>query len=115
MPYFVVIQEQGPSWDDKKQFPWQQEGWDEHSKFMRALVRERFVVLGGPLEKWPPIRDLLVVDAPNEDTARSRLAEEPFMHSGVLKIVELYPWEIHYSLNVCVLSIPMVSYQDGSK
>ena len=115
MPYFVVIQEQGPAWDATKEFPWQQKGWNEHSKFMRTLVNERFIILGGPLKKWPPIRDLLIVDATDEASVRSRLAEEPYMSSGILKIVELYPWEIHYSLNVSVISIPLESSQGGSK
>jgi hypothetical protein len=46
---FVVINEQGSSWDNK--LPMRgQKGIAEHASFMDGLEAERFVVLGGPLK-----------------------------------------------------------------
>ncbi len=92
MPYFVVINEAGPSWDDKRPMR-EQKGWDEHAVFMDALTDERFVILGGPL-KYSRHRAMLILNAPNEEVLRKRLAEDPWMRSGVLRNIEFYPWEV---------------------
>ncbi len=81
MPYFVVINEQGPAWDEKRSMR-DQKGWDEHAVFMEALADEHFVVLGGPL-KYLKHRAMLVLNAPNEVVLR-----------GVLRTLEIYPWEV---------------------
>ena len=46
---FVLRLERGGPWDwscDMRE----QDGWDEHAKFMDDLVDEGFILLGGPLE-----------------------------------------------------------------
>ena len=95
MPLFAAITEDGPRWEEKKGIN-EQRGWDEHYKFMSDSVRERFIILAGPLSNWPKVHALLIVDASNEKAARTRLSEDPFIRSGVLKINELYSWELHY-------------------
>src|SRR2546430_17551464 len=80
MPYFVVINEQGPAWDEKRSMR-DQKGWDEHALFMDGLADEHFVVLGGPL-KYLKHRAMLVLNAPNEVVLRERLAEDPWMRTG---------------------------------
>ncbi len=92
MAHFVVINEQGPGWDDKRVMR-KQKGWAEHATFMDTLEAERFVVLGGPL-KYSKHRAILIVSAPNEQVVRQRLAEDPWMQNGLLKNVDVYPWEI---------------------
>jgi uncharacterized protein YciI len=92
MPFFVVINEQGPSWDNKLPMR-SQKGWTEHASFMDALEAERFVVLGGPL-KYHKHRAMLIVNACDEQDLRKRLAEDPWMRTGVLRSIEIYPWEI---------------------
>ena len=92
MPYFVVINEAGPAWDDKCPMR-EQKGWDEHAVFMDALADEHFVILGGPL-KYSRHRALLICATPNETVLRKRLAEDPWMRTGVLRNIELYPWEV---------------------
>ncbi len=52
----------------------EQEGWDEHARFMDALVDEGFVLLSGPLEG--DREALLIVDAPSEEAVRERLAAD---------------------------------------
>jgi len=93
MTLFVVINEQGPRWNPARTMR-EQEGWDEHAAFMNRLVDERTVVLGGPLPKGAHHRALLVLRAPNEETLRALLAEDPWMRSGILRIGELLPWEL---------------------
>jgi hypothetical protein len=44
---FTVIRTRGAAWDDARGME-QQDDWDAHASFMNALVREGFVVLGGP-------------------------------------------------------------------
>jgi uncharacterized protein YciI len=92
MPYFVVINEAGPAWDDKRPMR-EQKGWDEHAVFMDSLAAERFVILGGPL-KYSRHRAMLILSAHNEEALRKRLAEDPWMQDGVLRTIEIYPWEV---------------------
>jgi uncharacterized protein YciI len=92
MPYFVVIQEQGPYWDNKRVMR-DQKGWNEHAVFMDALAEEHFVILGGPLH-YSKHRAMLIVNAPNEAVLRQRLAEDPWIRAGVLRNLEIYPWEV---------------------
>jgi hypothetical protein len=92
MPYFVVIQEQGPQWDNKRVMR-DQKGWDEHAVFMDALAEEHFVMLGGPLH-YSKHRAMLIVNAPNEAVLRQRLSEDPWIRGGVLRNLEIYTWEV---------------------
>jgi len=71
----------------------EQRGWNDHAVFMDALAEQHFVVLGGPL-KYAKHRAMLIVDAPNEMVLRERLAADPWMKAGVLRNLEIYPWEI---------------------
>ena len=92
MGHFVVINEQGPGWDANHLMR-EQRGWTEHAAFMDTLEAERFVVLGGPL-KYAKHRAMLVVSAPSEQALRERLAEDPWMRTGILRNLEIHPWEI---------------------
>src|SRR5713101_1309346 len=92
VPYFVVINEQGPQWDAQRSMR-DQKGWTEHAVFMDALAEEHFVILGGPLH-YSKHRAMLILDAPNEIVLRKRLAEDPWMRTGVLHTIEIYPWEV---------------------
>ena len=92
MAYFVVINEQGPGWDQQRVMR-EQKGWTDHAKFMDALEAEHFVVLGGPL-RHSKHRAMLVVNASDEQELRRRLVEDPWMRTGILKTIEIYPWEI---------------------
>ena len=93
MALFVVINEQGPAWDPTRPMR-EQKSWAEHASFMNALVEEHVVALGGPLRGGPRHRAMLVLRAPDETALRERLAADPWMRSGVLRIEELTPWEL---------------------
>ena len=58
---------------------------------MDALVEEGFVVLGGPIGDGENV--LLVIDADDEATIRTRLAEDPWL-DAVLRIESIKPWSV---------------------
>jgi uncharacterized protein YciI len=93
MPYFAMINEQGPQWDSKLGMR-EQKGWTEHAAFMDALAEEGFIVLGGPLKNYAKHRTLLIFQAPDEETVRTRFAKDNWIRDGMLKTLEIYRWEI---------------------
>ncbi|HYB75995.1 MAG TPA: YciI family protein [Nitrososphaerales archaeon] len=88
-----MINEQGPAWDSKLPMR-NQKGWNEHAAFMDALADEGFIVLGGPLKNYPKHRTLLIFDAPDQETVRARMAADPWIRDGTLRILDIYGWEI---------------------
>jgi hypothetical protein len=93
MPYFVVINEQGPSWVDSRPMR-DQKMWPEHAVFINSLTDAGFVILGGPLGPGKPHRAILIVNSESEAAARTRLLEDPWMQTGILRIGSLESWEI---------------------
>jgi hypothetical protein len=87
---FLVYQQHGGPWDWSKALR-EQGQFDEHARFMDALVDEGFIVLGGPLDE----RDvLLAVRADTEASIRRRLADDPWIVNGMLSITDIRPWSI---------------------
>jgi uncharacterized protein len=70
----------------------EQDGWDDHARFMDGLVDDGFIVLGGPLGDG--MRFMHAVSAGTEDEVERRLADDPWTHSGLLRIATVEPWEI---------------------
>ena len=91
MSFFVVTEERGPSWDASRPRR-EQDEWDTHAAFMDGLVDDGFVVLGGPVGDG--VRVLLVVEAETERHVETRLAEDPWMTMGILRVGSIEPWEI---------------------
>ena len=69
--FFAVRLERGGPWDWSRDLR-EQDGWDEHARFMDGLVEDGFIVLGGPLGGDREI--LHAVSAPSEEAVRERLA-----------------------------------------
>ena len=46
--FFAVRLERGGPWDWSRDLR-EQDGWDEHARFMDALAEDGFIVLGGPV------------------------------------------------------------------
>jgi YCII-related domain-containing protein len=87
---FLVYQQHGGPWDWSKALR-EQGKFDEHARFMDALVDEGFIVLGGPLDE----RDvLLAVRADTVASIRERLADDPWIANGMLSITDIRPWSI---------------------
>jgi uncharacterized protein YciI len=90
--YLAVVRERGSAWDPSRPMR-AQAGWLEHARFMNDLAASGFVVLGGPLADGEE-RFLIVVDAADPAAARSRLADDPWSASAMLRIATIEPWTI---------------------
>ena len=88
---FAVILNRGPAYQTGRRLEDQVE-WDAHAKFMDALVDERLVVLGGPLEGTSEV--LLIFRAESEHEIRQRLAPDPWHRMGLLQIARIMPWTL---------------------
>src|SRR5262244_1935825 len=75
---FVAISSPGPNRDPSKGTR-EQPLWDEHAAFIDQLVAEGFVLMGGPL-----VDDggaMLIVNADDENEAREKLENDPWMEA----------------------------------
>lgn len=88
---FAVTLIHGPGWDDRAGIR-EQQGWDEHARFMDGLVAEGFLLLGGPVGDRS--RTLHAVEAADEDEVRRRLAEDPWADAGLLEVGSIEPWAL---------------------
>ena len=91
MEHFVVRLERGGPWDWSRGMR-EQDGWDDHARFMDGLVDEGFIVLGGPLEGER--ETMYVVRAESEDAIRERWATDPWWLNGMLTPKSIERWEI---------------------
>jgi uncharacterized protein YciI len=87
---FLVYESHGGPWDWSKGMR-EQELWDEHARFMDALVDDGFVVLGGPLDQKDV---LLVVNSESEESIRTRASGDPWIENGMLTITAIRPWTV---------------------
>jgi uncharacterized protein YciI len=88
--YVVRLERAGP-WDWSRGMR-EQDGWDEHARFMNGLVEDGFIVLGGPLEG--DRETLHVVDAASEDEVRARFADDNWARNGMLRVKSVERWTI---------------------
>jgi uncharacterized protein YciI len=91
MAIFVVTRVPSSEWDPRRDVR-QQSGWDEHAAFLDALVDDGFVLLGGPL--GPTGLALLIVEAPDADAVRSRLADDPWEPAQVIVTSTVQSWTV---------------------
>jgi uncharacterized protein YciI len=89
--YLAVTRSRGRAWNHSRDLD-EQERFAEHASFMNTLVADGFVVLGGPLDDQ--MSTLLIVDAPNEEAVRARLAGDPWSAMGLLEVTAVAAWEI---------------------
>ncbi|SRR5581483_9285583 len=89
--YYAVTREQGNNWDARRSLR-EQEKWDEHARFMDALVEDGFILLGGPLDDGKNV--LLIVNAESRQAIKARLAKDPWEPMGLLRTVKIERWEI---------------------
>lgn len=91
MANFAVRLVHGPSWDSSRQIR-DQEGWAAHAAFMDELVKEDFIILGGPAGDGE--QTLHAVEAADENEIRARLAADPWAVAGLLRIGTIEPWAL---------------------
>jgi hypothetical protein len=99
MPYFIATNVAGPTWVPARAMR-DQDGWAEHAAFVNGLMRDGFVVLGGPVGDGHPHRAILIVVSKDEESARDRLKVDPWIRSGILELERLEPWSILVSQDV---------------
>jgi uncharacterized protein YciI len=90
--YFLVTRAKGPAWDHSRPRR-RQAGWDEHAAFMDRLVEQGVVVLGGPVGEGDGEDALLVVDAEDEASVRTHLADDPW-GEDMLTTKSVEPWSV---------------------
>jgi uncharacterized protein YciI len=88
---FILIETRGPAWDVTRIMD-DQVDWSAHAAFVDALVHDGVILLGGPLEGTRDV--LLVMRAKNASEVTQRLASDPWMRSGLLRIKECRPWSV---------------------
>jgi uncharacterized protein YciI len=71
----------------------EQERWDDHAAFMDRLVDEGEIVLGGPVGAGEK-KFLLVVDASSAEEVEARLADDPWVPMGLLRVASVERWEV---------------------
>jgi hypothetical protein len=89
--YYAVMRDHGENWNGALPMR-QQEQWDEHARFMEALVDDSFIVLGGMIGEGQTT--LLIIRAGSEAEIRSRLADDPWTRLDLLRITRVDRWEI---------------------
>lgn len=89
--FFAVRLERGGPWDWSRDLR-EQDGWDEHARYMDLLTEEGFIVLGGPLDGDREI--LHAISAPSEKAIRHRLAQDNWHQNGMLTITSIEGWTI---------------------
>ena len=88
---FAVIRSRGAAWRDDRAMEDQGE-WAAHAAFMNGLVKDGFVVLGGPLEGTTDI--LLAVRAASPEDITERLAADPWSGMDLLRLGRIAPWTL---------------------
>lgn len=91
MARYVVRLERGGPWDWSRDMR-EQAQWEEHALYMDQLVEAGFIVLGGPLEGDREV--LLVVEAESEDAIHARLAADPWVPTGMLRVIRVERWTV---------------------
>lgn len=89
--FFAVRLERGGPWDWSRDLR-EQDGFDEHARFMDSLVADGFIVLGGPLAGEREI--LHAIFAPSEEAVRERLAQDNWHRNGMLTITSIEAWTV---------------------
>ena len=88
---YAVRLERGGPWDWSRDMR-EQDGWDEHARFMDSLVEDGFLLFGGPLEGDGAV--LHVIEAPSEDAVRERLAQDSWHRNRMLRVKSVEGWTV---------------------
>jgi uncharacterized protein YciI len=88
---FLAISSAGPNRDFSKGTR-EQPLWDEHATFIDHLVKNGFILMGGPLVDEGG--SLLILNAKDESEVRKKLKDDPWGKHGILKLESVKRWEI---------------------
>jgi uncharacterized protein YciI len=91
MPMFlVIVRRSGPEWQRSKPLE-EQSGWQAHAAFMDELVKDGFIVLGGPLADEERVAH--AIEADSEEAIRATLARDPWNKTHLV-IDSIAQWTI---------------------
>jgi hypothetical protein len=88
--FLVVLRQSGPEFDRSRPLE-QQSRWSEHAAYMDELVRDGFIVLGGPLAGDGRVAH--AVEAASPAAVREALARDPWSETH-LRVDTIEPWTI---------------------
>jgi uncharacterized protein YciI len=88
--YFAIVTDAGPAWNPSRARR-DQDQWTQHAAFIDDLAAKGALLLVGPLS---PTRALQIQTAPDEAAVRERLAQDPWVRKGILRILSIDPWEV---------------------
>jgi uncharacterized protein YciI len=88
---FAVIRTRGLAYRPDRPLE-AQDAWRAHADFMNGLLKEGFVVIGGPLEDGPDV--LHIVRADSAATIAAQFAKDPWEPMGLLRTVRIAPWTL---------------------
>jgi uncharacterized protein YciI len=88
---YVLRLERGGPWDWSRDMR-EQDGWDEHARFMDDLVDNGSIILGGPLEG--DSETMHIIAAESEQVVRDLFATDPWWVNGMLTPVRIERWTI---------------------
>jgi uncharacterized protein YciI len=89
--YYVLRLERGGPWDWSRDMR-EQDGWDDHARFMDDLVDKGSLILGGPLEG--DRETMHVIAEESEQAVRDLFATDPWWVNGMLRPVRIERWTI---------------------
>jgi uncharacterized protein YciI len=89
--FFAVTLARGGPWDWSRDLR-DQQGFEQHARFMDALVEDGFILLGGPLALEREV--LHIVRAASEDEVRRRLAADLWHQNGMLSVSSIRSWTV---------------------
>lgn len=89
--FFAVRLERGGPYEFSRGLR-EQDGFEEHARFVDGLVEQGFIVLGGPLEGGREV--LHAIEASSEEEVRARLAQDNWAQNGMLTVKSIEPWTI---------------------
>lgn len=89
---FVMISAAGPQRDLAKGTR-EQAHWDEHARFIDALVDQGVIMMGGPFEDEGGA--MLIVRANDANEVMETMKHDPWHTHGILQLQSLKRWEIY--------------------
>jgi len=88
---FAVVRTRGPAWNADQRME-DQPAWQAHAAFMDGLHASGFLLLVGPLEGTPDV--LLIVRADSAADTEGRLAADPWVANGLLRLKQIARWTL---------------------
>lgn len=103
---YFVVRERGPAWDMREREGGRagsdanpleatmrgQVGWEAHARFMEELVESDVVLMGGPVTGTDKVA--LAIRADSQTAVHTRLEQDPWTSSGLLRTTASYQWHI---------------------